>query len=367
MRIMIKDVNVWQKALDRVAQAVDNNSKSSHPLHSHVRIRVAENSVEILAQDGIVAAVTHVPVESAENGGCCVPLRVFRAVLSAAPISSVYAELHSPGDLRFSASHWKSDILVRPLSDMGDFPTPPSDFLSLPAGILRRAVELTIHAASTDEDRADLACVSFRCKNGRLEALSTDGFRACYAKILYEGEFAGPMVVYERGLREVKKVSEEEGVTRVDVGMTANHLFFRTSSTSVAIPRLSKKIADVSKIFERNSACHVRLPRAELLRALADAVAITGNQKMTIRMTSEGVEITSQAPERGSVSVEIFGNRLGEASETMVDAKFLREAAQAIGGEFLWLETAGPQAAFFVRPCGSDEVEAAIMPFCHGS
>lgn len=361
MEFVIENASEWITALRRINRAADDSPRHLTDIHAHIRMCAFGNSLELLARDDVVAAVTSVSGPVTVDGSCCIPLRLLHAVLERAPAHPVSVRLRANGKLEFQAPRWRRTIAVREGSDIHNLPAISETLYCLPANAIRRLLAATVHAADTDPTRLNRGCVILKQTATHIEASASDSHRAAYARTPFNGQFESPLVIHQRALREIQQAVAAEDTDIVEIGKSRSHLFFKTPSTTVATRLIDVAMYDVSEMFGKHHASTCRVLQSELLSVLDSAFDTTGSEDVALRLSSNGLTVTA-VTQRGSTSDEIAGKRSGPDAETEVTAKYLREAAVAVGGHEVVLEVGGLLEPLYVRPGEEDDAEVVVMP-----
>jgi DNA polymerase III sliding clamp (beta) subunit (PCNA family) len=351
----------WQAALDRISRAgeVDREAIS---ISSFVRLRTCSDKLELLACDEIVAARTYTSANIEAKGGCCVAIRSLANVLECAP-SQIAMQLNRNGKLSFFSpgTRWTRTVPTRSFDEMRKFPALPPKLYRLPLADMYALIKCTAHAVNTSH--ADRGIVIRRGPD-YLEALAADTYRAARARVKFNGELPELLGIPHRALREILKAMRMETAENIETGQSANHVFFRLPTTTIACSRLQCEPPDVSMCFGVEPRASCLLDRERLIKVLENARQVTDQPDARLRITLSGIEISAESVngEGRAACDEIVGECNGPCGHVDLNGKYLEDAARAIDGEKIKLRMDGPRDSLLVEPGGDVDVKIVIPP-----
>ncbi|MGB9633198.1 MAG: DNA polymerase III subunit beta, partial [Chloroflexaceae bacterium] len=208
-----------KRGLATVSHAVAG--KSTLPILANVLLATDGGRLK-LAATNLEIGITHwIGAQVQEEGAITVPARLLADVVGGLPNDRVTLTLDARTQtLRVECGRFVSNIKG---ADADDFPTIPSiadreATTSLPADVLRQAIEQVAFAAATDESRPVLVGVLVRLREQTMFMAAADGFRLATRQAPLAEVVSKPVefIVPARALLELARIA---GEAESNVGM----------------------------------------------------------------------------------------------------------------------------------------------------
>src|SRR5487761_1091572 len=174
MKLQVTQENL-NRALGSVARVA--NSRGTLPILSNVLIKTSNNRLSLSATNLDIAITHFIGAKVKEEGSITVPARLMQDFVGSLPEGIIELELDET-KLHVTTEQYQS-VVNGIVAD--DFPVMPAisegKTWSLSSGMLKKALQQVVFAASGDETRPVLTGVLVHTLKGKLYAAATDSYR----------------------------------------------------------------------------------------------------------------------------------------------------------------------------------------------
>lgn len=337
--------------------------RATLPVLSNVLLAAEQEELILSATDLDISISTRVHVEVVHPGEITVPARKLLQIVRELPDTRLSLETEED---RIALSSEQGHYVLSGIS-ADQFPGLPTDVegmtVQTDANLMRRMIEKTIFAASTDETNPVLNGVLWRIEDreglGRMTMVATDGHRL--ARTISDlpepvGERAEailpPKVLHQlvrliAGGAELKKAVVGQNFVVFDLGTTV--LFSRViegpyPNFEQVIPKQNeKKLVAARDVF---------VPAIRRVSILADAET----HQVRLSLSENSMKLTSASRDIGAEAREMLQvSYQAEALEIAYDASYLMDILRNIDSEEVLFELDTPVSAGIVRPVQQEE------------
>jgi DNA polymerase-3 subunit beta len=203
------------EALQKVVSVIPQ--RSTIAMTQNVKVTAAEDQLELMTTDLEITMISHVkPSGIEEEGALALPGRQIHDLLRELPNIPLTFESDTNHRLVIRSEFGQYKIGGE---NPAEFPQKPQideiQEIQLPNDVLKRLIDKTIFACSTDELRPSLTGVYFEIGGNRIQAVATDGHRLALLNYTDESLPAEDMsaIISTRALNFVLRSIEFEGVT----------------------------------------------------------------------------------------------------------------------------------------------------------
>lgn len=371
MNVIVLQENLL-KALTRTGRIV--STKSQLPIAQHVLITASEGRLTLATTNLETTMVTRVGAKVTQEGGVCVPSKLFSELVASFPQDQVELRAEE-GVLRVSCGGFNASL---PGMAPGEFPPLPElkdkEGVSLDKATLIDALSSVIFSAATDEGRPLLTGIRFVGKEGPdasaggAETLvaATDGYRLSVKHLVLAGGEKLNLVVPARALSEVVKVgAEDKELSSVSLNQSSDsQLAFVLGDTEVYTRVIDGEYPNFEKIIPASHSTQMVVDKEVLLRAVKSAAIFARDNANIIRFHVDGNTLTVSAntPQVGENKVDVEVNTDGEGGDMAFNSRFLLEFLGNTQGDQLVFEMTGSlNPGVFKRP-NDDSYLHIIMP-----
>jgi DNA polymerase-3 subunit beta len=318
-------------ALQLITPITDKSS--SKPILSNFLLTAGgegkEGKAEFSATDYEIALKGEFPAAVEEPGTVCISakkvLEICREFLSEE------IRIHSDDQLWVTLEGGAARLRL-PSVDIGLYPQLelkdlPNRF-SLPAGELKRCIDLTIFAAQTLETRKNLMGVCLKLLDGSSTRwVATDGHRLAQVTRAVDGQVseAPPEVIIPRKtLVEMQRVLERTTET-VEITFDERNLTLSTGSIVLNTRLIEGKFPNVDPVIPKDNDKAVLVDRERMINALKIVSFMSNDKIKPVKLSLEPalLRLESERAEYGDVVDELPVSYEGEAFHIGFNAKYL--------------------------------------------
>ena len=202
--------------------------------------------------------------------------------------------------------------------DAEDFPPIPAvsggQSFSIPAGLLKQAINEVVFAAAPDDTRPVLAGVLLKMGGGTLTLAAADGFRLAVRTVeLPEGGPDLQMIVPAKTLTEVARLLSDASDDQVAINTTpnGNQIYFAFGKTEITSRLIEGQFPDYQRIIPPDAKTKVKVSTTDFLRATRAAAVFARDNSMIVRLecspAKDGAELAL-----GSVLVKSTSAEMGD-------------------------------------------------------
>jgi DNA polymerase-3 subunit beta len=257
-----------------------------------------------------------------------------------------------------------------------DFPEIPQitdvHFFEIDATTLRKMIEKTvIISGAVDDRRAHI--VGIFAENIEKEDLkifrmtSTDGSRLSTVDHVFEKNFELPIqegfLIPKKGLHEVAKFLEQEGVVRV--GVKENNCIIQRDDETIIIRLLEGEYPEYDDIIQKGDAHHSILLDKQLFQMMLKRMSILASEdyrSVVFNFTNEQLTITSANPDIGeskeTMEIEYSGNPI----QVAFNPRYFIETLGVIEGDQVLLSLASEEKPCLIEGVDDKTYLTVIMP-----
>lgn len=366
-RISKEELN---RALSRVQGIVEK--RSTNPIIANVLLEVSNDGMRVAATDTEVSFVGRYDVQCEREGSITVGARQLYEIARLAPTEEILVEVPE-GTFGVEINSGKAFFKVLGLP-AGDFPdvAEPADVggLEMSAVELGSLIDKTLFAISSDDTRTGLngAYVEKFGENGSsmLRFVATDGHRLSLCGKPYSGEFQSPrsLLLPKKGLSELRKLLEDgEGTWRVS--FTENQAIFQRGTIAFSMRLLEGEFPDYNQVIPGGWQRRLLMQRDDLSQTLRRVSILASEKSHPVRFAVSGGSVTvrAQQPETGEAQEELEAQIEGTDVEIGFNARYFRDALQALDTETVTIEIGDSLSPCLIRPGEGEHDELyVIMP-----
>src|SRR5204862_3749713 len=241
------------EGLSVVGRVVPN--KSTLPVLSNVLLTTRDGEPQLTVNNHELSVAHRVPAAIAREGEITLPSRLLSDYVALLDHGQkVELELNpKTHKVHLACGRYEANVAG---IDAEDFPPIPAvsggPSFSIPAGLLKEAINEVVFAAAPDDTRPVLAGVLLKMGGGSLTLAAADGFRLAVRTV--EMPEAGPdlqMIVPARTLNEVGRLLSDAEDEQVSINTTANgnQVYFAFGKTEITSRLIEGQFPDYQRII----------------------------------------------------------------------------------------------------------------------
>jgi DNA polymerase-3 subunit beta len=353
-----------QRVLGKVSGVIP--SKSPTPILEDFLLDVTGNTLTITATDLEVCLTTTVDVKGKEDGALAVPGKRLMDTIRALPPDS------SP---TFSADTTTNRMVIT--TDNGeylltgesvkDYPAIPSfqpgEEVILESAELRKIIQHTIFAVSTDELRPAMMGVLFQSKGSELRAVSTDGHRLVrYAqKVSTKATLKRDIVVPAKALQILSR-SVEGGPSTI--GITDTHIRFSFERSTLLSRLIDETYPSYESVIPSDNEKVMTVSRDAMVSSIRRVALYSSATTHQIRLVLKPGNLTIRAQDLdfgGEARETIPCEYEGEEMEIGFNAQYVLEMLNHLEAEKVSFRFSTPTKAGLLEPTQGSEGDVLML------
>jgi DNA polymerase-3 subunit beta len=353
-----------QSALAAVMSAVP--AKSTLPILGNVLLE-ADKVLKLSATDLEISITTALDTKITKKGSIAIPAKTFSEIINALPQTEIEIEaLNNRVEMRFGTGDYKISGMAA-----DEFPRLPevniSKEIRLPADVMRRMIQKTSYAASTDETRPALNGMFWHTSGEKMRMVATDGHRL--AKIeadntKLQGLF-GDVILPPRALNLINRLTGDT-VSEIGVIFGDNSLIFTCGNNTVSsrviegpypnyeqvIPKYNNKSLIVSKTLLMDTVRRVAILSNSLTHQVKFSIT-----KNTLQLSATNIDLGGEAVEKLPCQYD------GEDIEIGYNAAYIIDILKQLeGDEVKFSLSTAVAAAVITSVSESSDYVCLVMP-----
>lgn len=347
-------------AMKAAAQVVD--TRNTIPILANVRLQADGDALEILTTNLDVEFRQRIPAQV--DGGFATTVDARRlSGLAGAVDKGAQITLEPDGNTlsaKSGRSRWKLPTL--PADDFPllalDLPSP----VTMPGAVLASAIRRTVWSVCTEPTRAYLAGIYLDSEGGKLRLTSTNGHTL--ASIVTDTDWpddAVDAILPEKLMHTIQQAAEtQESVSLAWHGSAAR---FTAGDIVITGKAIDGTFPDYRRVIPPHGDAPALLDPASLSGAIRRIELVATEKTRCIRIERAGSKLVASATDTvGGEAVEEVPADCAEGHATGVNAVYLRQMLDAIGGDTVELHQADAGSQILLRRTVADGAICVMMP-----
>lgn len=369
MRLIIEKTALL-RALSHVTNVVEK--RNTIPILSNVLLGARGNQLQLTATDLEREVIEATPAEVSAEGRTTVSAHVLHDIVRKLP-DGAQIELvkdAEEGRISISSGHSRFALQVLPAEDYpsldaGDL----TQSFSLPAKDLRRLIEKTRFAISTEETRYYLNGIYLHEAEGEdgtmLRAVATDGHRLAQVEFpLPEGAAGMPGVIVPRKTVQELHRLVEDNENEVDIEISSAKVRFTTGMLVLTSKLIDGTFPDYSRVIPDGNDKQMNVSKAEFSSAV-DRVSTLSTEKgraVKLNLQDSKLVLSVNNPDSGSATEELTVTYDGDPMEIGFNARYLLDIANQLDSDTARFLLADPGAPAMIKEDGNETALYVLMP-----
>ncbi len=360
MKLQVTQENL-AKALNTVARVA--NGRNTLPILSNVILRTVDNRLSIAATNLDIAITHYIGSKVAKEGSITIPARLTQDFVSSLPSGVIDLSLD---DSKLHIYTEKYQSVINGVS-AEEFPVMPAiakgQHWTIDAKTLKKGLQQTIIAASSDESRPTLTGVYFHTHDGELFMVATDSYRLAEKKLMKMTEEVSllvPASAMQDLLRIVADYDDKVEVTHDD-----QQILFQVGDVELVARLIEGKYPDYRKLIPSEFATTATLSRAEFVNItkVSSLFARESAGSITIHLddTKSEVSIRSVASQLGENTASAIAKVAGEGDIT-INSRYLLDALHVMSGDEVIFSFNGKLEPVLIQEAKGSDYSHVVMP-----
>src|SRR6266851_1487694 len=347
------------KSLGHVHRVVER--RNTIPILGNVLIRAENAKLSLKATDLDLEVTETLAAESATGGSTTVPAHMFYDIVRKLP-DGAQIVLEGDGD--------RSVLAIRAGRSRFTLQTlPENDFPDLAAADMKRLIDRTQFAISTEETRYYLNGIYLHtagsAKAATLRAVATDGHRLAQIDLaLPKGASGMPGVIVPRKtVGEVLRLIEDNEA-EVAIELSQGKIRFTIGNVVLTSKLIDGTFPDYGRVIPQNNDKELVVDKKDFEAAVDRVSTISSERGRAVKLAlSAGKLVLSVTnPDSGSATEELEVEYASDALDIGFNSRYLLDIAAQIEGEVAVLRLADPGSPTLVQDKDSKGALYVLMP-----
>lgn len=363
MKLTIERANLL-RALNHVQSVVER--RNTIPILSNVLLDASGVTLSLTATDMDISIVESAAASVGTDGAITAPAHTLYEIVRKLP-DGAQIELDKSGD-QLHLRSGRSEFTLQTLP-IEDFPVMSggemSHEFSLDADLLRRLVDRTRFAISTEETRYYLNGIYLHAEGSMMRAVATDGHRLARMETeLPDGAAGMPGVIVPRKtVSELRKLIDEADGS-VEVSLSDTKIRFATGDVVLTSKLIDGTFPDYERVIPTGNDKILQIDCKEFANAV-DRVSTIATEKMRavkLALSAGTITLSASNQDSGTAVEELEVGYDKESLEIGFNSKYLLDIASQIESgqaEFHLADSASPT---IVRDADDASALYVLMP-----
>jgi DNA polymerase-3 subunit beta len=250
--------------------------------------------------------------------------------------------------------------------DADEFPEIPSldggVTMESPADVMRKAIQKTIFAVSSDDLRPAMMGVYFQLGPDASRFVATDGHRLVrYERSDMTADSELDFIVPEKALGLVSKSLEDDSCT---LTVTDDHARFQSGNTILITRLINEQYPNYESVIPRENDKRLAISKDQMLSTVKRVSIFSSSTTRQIRLQLNADELTIRAEDidmSSEAKETIACEYADDDMEIGFNAKYLADVLNNLDDDEVSFEFSTPNRAGIVRPSDEEEEEQILM------
>lgn len=352
-----------QKALTRINGVVP--SKSTLPILENILFDLAKNTLRLSATDLEVSMSATLDVKGSEDGKVAVPAKRLMETIRALPEIQVVFHADLSANKIKMITETGEYILMGESSD--EFPTIPQfkaeEKIVFSGEMLRRMINRTLFAVSTDELRPAMTGILMQVKESELRAVVTDGHRL--VRINYSGlvktKVKKDIIIPAKAMNLVGR-SAEDGENTLSIDAT--HVQFTFGNTTLTSRVIEEAYPNYESVIPLDNEKKLIVSKDLLLASVRRVSLYSSSTTHQIRCSMKKNEIRISAEDTdfgGEAKEKVACEYSAEDMEIGFNSHYLTDILSHIDADEIEFKLSSAVRAAIIMPAKQKPNEDVLM------
>ena len=369
MRLIIER-GALLKALAHVTSVVER--RNTIPILSNVLLEAADGSLKLTATDLDIAVIETAAAEVASAGATTLAAHVFYDIVRKLP-DGVQIELSlgpDEGRLALASGQAHFALQVLPPNDFPDLSAGDmSHAFDIPVGELKRLIEKTRFAISTEETRYYLNGIYLHAVSvdgaDALRAVATDGHRLAQVEAaLPEGAAGMPGIIIPRKtVFELHKLIENSE-DAVHVELSTSKIQFVAGNVVLTSKLIDGTFPDYDRVIPKGNDKILNVSNAEFSHAVDRVSTLSSDKGRAVKLNLDDGKLVLSVnnPDSGSATEELPVEYDSDAIEIGFNARYLLDISGQLESDTMRVMLSDPGSPTMVRDNEDATALYVLMP-----
>jgi DNA polymerase-3 subunit beta len=358
------------KSLGHVHRVVER--RNTIPILANVLLRAEKSKLSLKATDLDLEVTDAVAAEVAPGGSTTVPAHMFYEIVRKLPEGSQIV-LEASGDravLAIRAGRSRFTLQTLPESDFPDLAAGDmTHHFSLPAADLKRLIDKTQFAISTEETRYYLNGIYLHPagtgKSAMLRAVATDGHRLAQVELPLPSGAAGMpgIIIPRKTVGEVQRLIEDTEA-EVAIDLSQGKIRFAIGEVILTSKLIDGTFPDYARVIPVGNDKELVVDKKDFEASVDRVSTVSSERGRAVKLSIAGGKLTLSVtnPDSGSATEEIEVEYDADPIDIGFNSRYLLDIAAQIEGEVAILKLADPGSPTLIQDRDAQGALYVLMP-----
>jgi DNA polymerase-3 subunit beta len=357
------------RSLSHVHRVVER--RNTIPILSNVLLRADGGRLTLKATDLDLEITETVAAEIGLAGATTVPAHILHDIERKLPDGAeVSLDTGDGAQLALKSGRSRFTLQILPDSDFPDLTTGefPTRF-SLPAGTLKKLIDRTQFAISTEETRYYLNGIYLHAvivdKKPMLRAVATDGHRLAQAQVEAPAgaEKMAGVIVPRKAVGEIQKLVEGSDAA-VDVELSDTKIRVTIGDVVLTSKLIDGTFPDYVRVIPQGNDKILKVDRGQFAEAVDRVSTISSERGRAVKLGLADGKMTLSVnnPDSGSAVEELGVDYGGDDIEIGFNSRYLLDVAGQLETENAEFRFADPGSPTLILDVGTGDALYVLMP-----
>ncbi|HWZ65189.1 MAG TPA: DNA polymerase III subunit beta [Patescibacteria group bacterium] len=365
MKLVVTQENL-SKALQVVGRVA--GGKTPLPILKNILLKTNKSRLLLAATNLEIAITKNIGGKIEEPGAITVPAKLMSEFISNLPKDNVSLELDGT-KLKISSASYQSTINGILPDEFPALPEITSDqTVTIPTALLKRAIQQTIIAASSDDTRPVLTGVFCHSYQGGLYLAATDGYRLAERLISKTDKKADQpisAIIPAHALQDVLRVINDDMVDTKLI-FDENQVRLLLDDIEITSRLIDGKFPDYRQLIPATTDVQVVVDKDEFMRitkvASLFAQEVGGSVTLKINQTDQTLSVHAVASQLGE-NTSTTSAKVNADGQITLNSRYLLEALGCIDSSVVTFSFSGKVSPCVLRAeADTSDYKHIIMP-----
>lgn len=353
------------KSLGHVQNVVER--RNTIPILSNVLLSTEDGQLTMVATDLDIEVSESTGADIHAPGQVTAPAHTLYDIVRKLP-DGAQVSLQINSEERLDVDAGRSHFTL-PLLPAGDFPKMTADDFThnfeLSAEALRRLIDKTRFAISTEETRYYLNGIYMHDHNGTLRCVATDGHRLALAESDLPNGAAGlpGVIVARKTVAEIRRLID--GIDgNIGVSVSEAKIRFKVGSAVLTSKLIDGSFPDYERVIPKGNTKELTIDNKIFASAVDRVSTISAEKTRSVKLslTEDKLTLAVNNPESGQANEDLPVDYQADPLEIGFNAKYLMDVTSQIEGRDATFFLDSPASPALVKDSEDENALFVLMP-----